>query len=460
MSEEKIISLLKEAYICFTRIEKGKYYYYLEMAGKAIEEYPEQTNLKGEYLIVLSFSYMLDTDKFLASIREACKYIKGYSRVLPRRAAIFGDYYNVFGICNIKPGEAEAKADKVTELTGYFGRLTGGGQGADVCYRAQLAFYRGEMGQARMLAANAFELAEQNGQMLVALCACDLLADIAKHEMDDKLWKFACGYMRRIAEEEEGALVSETARLHAQGLFYMQEMSVGCIQNIPEWFVQDGINAIPVEEGYQMVGEGMSGAVVPTIITTRIEYYCYSGKFAQALLQMEIAQKVYGIRTVLTDAFYGFFQAICYFHLGEKERMKKSVEIALEKIRPDGLWLIAAIFEEVFGDLIYEIEAGYDINAAENIRRLGQDFQAKLKPLREIALQTPKVHMTRRERDVVELLLKGMSNNEIANRLNIKERTVRSHLEHVYGKYHVKRRMELAEVLKYSGESSTAVWIK
>lgn len=47
------------------------------------------------------------------------------------------------------------------------------------------------------------------------------------------------------------------------------------------------------------------------------------------------------------------------------------------------------------------------------------------------------------ERDVVELLLQGLSNKEIAYKLQIKDTTVKCHLYRVYQKLNVKSDREL-----------------
>jgi DNA-binding CsgD family transcriptional regulator len=47
---------------------------------------------------------------------------------------------------------------------------------------------------------------------------------------------------------------------------------------------------------------------------------------------------------------------------------------------------------------------------------------------------------TDRERQVLQLLVQGMTNRQIADRLSIAEDTVKKHLQHVYKKFGVRRR--------------------
>ena len=51
--------------------------------------------------------------------------------------------------------------------------------------------------------------------------------------------------------------------------------------------------------------------------------------------------------------------------------------------------------------------------------------------------------LTERENDVLYLLLKGMTNKQIAQKLNITHHTVKAHIEHIFVKNNVHSRIEL-----------------
>lgn len=56
--------------------------------------------------------------------------------------------------------------------------------------------------------------------------------------------------------------------------------------------------------------------------------------------------------------------------------------------------------------------------------------------------------LTRREREVVELVRLGLSNKQIAERLCIEVTTVKSHVHSILGKLNVERRAEVAALLR------------
>jgi DNA-binding CsgD family transcriptional regulator len=61
--------------------------------------------------------------------------------------------------------------------------------------------------------------------------------------------------------------------------------------------------------------------------------------------------------------------------------------------------------------------------------------------------------LTPAERDVVALVVEGLTNPEVGERLFISRRTVGHHLDHVYAKLGIKSRRELAQVAR-SAEAS------
>lgn len=68
------------------------------------------------------------------------------------------------------------------------------------------------------------------------------------------------------------------------------------------------------------------------------------------------------------------------------------------------------------------------------------------KTLRDSFLHKGKeeISLTRREQEILRCLGSGLSNKEIAQKLHITEQTVKSHCNHLYKKFGVKNRLQLA----------------
>ena len=77
-------------------------------------------------------------------------------------------------------------------------------------------------------------------------------------------------------------------------------------------------------------------------------------------------------------------------------------------------------------------------------RELLTDFLESILPeLHGSEALNPGIKISRRERDVLDLLLENLSNKEIAAKLFVSERTVKFHVSNLLSKFGVQRRAEL-----------------
>lgn len=77
-------------------------------------------------------------------------------------------------------------------------------------------------------------------------------------------------------------------------------------------------------------------------------------------------------------------------------------------------------------------------------RKVMSDYLALLQSGRRASLSTRSVgKLSRREKEVLELVLKSLSNKEISSALNISESTVKFHVSNIFHHYGVQRRADL-----------------
>lgn len=93
--------------------------------------------------------------------------------------------------------------------------------------------------------------------------------------------------------------------------------------------------------------------------------------------------------------------------------------------------------EEVL-DAMREVQQGGGAMSGEIARKVIGYFREQTTAKAEIG------ELTTREREVLELVVHGMSNKEISGRLNVSVDAVRWHLKHIYQKMHVHSRTEAA----------------
>jgi DNA-binding NarL/FixJ family response regulator len=89
-------------------------------------------------------------------------------------------------------------------------------------------------------------------------------------------------------------------------------------------------------------------------------------------------------------------------------------------------------------DAIRDVQAGGVPMSAEIARKVIQFFQTQPVAAPEVEKLSP------REREILDLVVPGFSNKEIADRLNISIESIRWHLKNIYHKLHVHSRTEAA----------------
>jgi DNA-binding NarL/FixJ family response regulator len=106
-------------------------------------------------------------------------------------------------------------------------------------------------------------------------------------------------------------------------------------------------------------------------------------------------------------------------------------------------YLLKRTRPEALIQAIRDVKQGGAPMTSEIARRLVETFQ------RSSSAPKDTLDLTRREREVLELVSRGYGNKEIADQLSVGVETVRHHLKRVYDKFHVHSRTEA--VMKYLG---------
>ena len=135
-----------------------------------------------------------------------------------------------------------------------------------------------------------------------------------------------------------------------------------------------------------------------------------------------------------------------------KEQLPE-VQIIVVTVYADADWIFQALQAGASGYLlkratpariieaIREAQEGGVPMTPEIARKVIGQFQAPIKAAEEVESLTP------RETEVLQFIMHGLANKEIADRMSISVNSVKWHLRHVYEKLHVRSRVEA--VLKY-----------
>jgi DNA-binding CsgD family transcriptional regulator/tetratricopeptide (TPR) repeat protein len=148
-----------------------------------------------------------------------------------------------------------------------------------------------------------------------------------------------------------------------------------------------------------------------------------------------------GAHNPFVEAYRELFEAYAAARFGAREEKLRHAKSAAALLRQLGMPLLEAEAYELAEQPARTVALCETIGALRLPRRLGS--RAKR---RASASQ-----LTTREREIVDVALRGLPNSAIADELSLSERTVEAHLAAAYRKLGVRSRGELISVLKQSG---------
>lgn len=112
---------------------------------------------------------------------------------------------------------------------------------------------------------------------------------------------------------------------------------------------------------------------------------------------------------------------------------------------------------EIYGGLVALLFAGLGIWLGLRLTRRKELVVVKevmvqvAEPFNLNELSLRELGITRRELEILELIAKGLSNREIAEKLFVSENTVKTHSSHLFDKLNVKRRTQAVQIGKERG---------
>jgi len=119
-----------------------------------------------------------------------------------------------------------------------------------------------------------------------------------------------------------------------------------------------------------------------------------------------------------------------------------------------GFILKDATFEDFVGT-IRSVAAGESVLPRSLTGSLFSQIIEKVAGEGKVGGLVESVRMTKREREVIELIAEGFSNKEIAQRLNIATYTVKSHVHNILDKLALHTRLQVASYAHAQGDSKT-----
>ena len=397
---------------------------------------PGEGLLRAEWLLLSVYLSYPDLEKMLPALRLAEKMFGGERSLVitPEAPWAFYEYLQLTAF-HLKPGAAEAEADMLEEFIAVYAPITGGhGYGADVLYRAELAYFKCETSKAEIYAYKAAYLAENKQQKINQIGAARLLATIALLKSDAEGW-------RRAVYAIENAV---TGPAHNNAIFRaLLDVVHGSL--LVELRDCDRIAGWMKDSSFLPLG--LPGPIIKNALFVYMLYLYWQGEYARLIGfgQTLPIEKF----TLISEYVINFFIATGYASLGDRAQASVYIDLDAGKALSDGMIHFFVALSKPLGGLTDEmIEKRYP-HLFKQFSEYKEQYIAGWFALRKaLVAEDMPMDLTEREREVALLAAEGMHNHEIAEKLYVSENTVRAHLRSVYQKLDIDRRAKLSVKLK------------
>jgi LuxR family maltose regulon positive regulatory protein len=437
IKKKYILSMLQIAWTLCMAGMKDQFHMVMEELHE-MDELHKDTKLMGEWLLLSSYRSFPCITEMTSVLKQAVPFLKGKcSRViLPTVPWCFGNY-SYMTVFHANSGEAEQEAYDLEEYIAIYSRLTNGhGSGADVSFRAELAYHRGDISTAEILCYKASFIAESNKQNIVQLGVTMYLAEIALHKGDASGWQNAIASMERASTfPGQDTFVSRRALDIIRGILLNE---LGEQNSISDWLKKADF------EGYSYIDPMVGNALF-----VKLNYLLHKGEHprvigaGQAILEKNILKNPY------RKSFLCLVMAASYSAMKNYKQAAPLVENAAELLLPDGLVFPLATYSLSIGEWVGEIIDRKYPQLYREFQAVRERFAMGWTALHEVmTFEEIPSDLTPREYEVAKLASMGLHNNEIAKELSVTESTVRAHLRVVFQKLQIDRRAKLAEKLK------------
>lgn len=343
--------------------------------------------------------------------------------VLPRKnpAIVFSNIYNV-------PGTADAVADNMTERPV-----------AAQLFRAQIAFCRGDTRTCRSIVEPLLEIPKDHDLQI----GCGvILGNCAIVEGDVFLWNKAK------VEIANAHCHDERDRMAVEFWLATLECELRETDTFPLWFTYGQFDMLP-------------GDSFPVLRYFYLRFLHLRGKehamghrgapdsmhkmslFSSVAEPLIAQSKKEG--ALISEAYQRLVTACAYHDLNMDKVAIQHLDIAIDLLLPDKLYMLLAEYRRQLDFLMDERLAAKNAEAAAAVKNLNKRFLTGWTALQKAARgRTITNELTAREREVAKLAAFGLSNQEIADRLNISLNTVKQALRNAMDKIGVQRRTDLA----------------
>ena len=379
----------------------------------------EKNALSGEMELLLSFLEYNRIDAMSRRHRRALELLCGPATLINVKSTWTFGSPSVLYMFYRESGKLDAELLQMDECMPFYYELTSGhGSGAEFVMRAEAHLMRGELDEAEMLCHKAIFTADSKRQNSIVQCGLFLLARIALLRGEVAMLQNALASLTERSRQNTEDLCRYTLDLACGFLYLLLQRG----DEVSPWLAGGEIN----DKRLVIMTQPFAHMIYGRILLVRGEYQKLLGVSEFGLQLSSI------FPNLLPQIYIKLYQAQALDALGKRPQALEAVSSALDTALPDGIILP---FAENYGGIKRLLaDAGCDSKVRERIAALAVTLEDGLVAFRQ------KVPLSPREKEVLLLLQKGLSNQEIADRLNVSFSTARATVSSVLNKQGVSSR--------------------
>ena len=384
----------------------------------------QKNKLLGEMELLLSFLEYNQIDSMSERHQKALKLIGGPATLINVKSTWTFGAPSVLYMFWRESGKLKEELTQMDEsMPIYYALTEGHGSGAEIIMRAEAYLMEGELDEAEILCHKAMFVADSKRQNSIYQCGLFLLARIALMRGDKAMLHNALESLLERSRQNTDDLCRYTLDL-VYGFLYLL---LGRGDEITPWLAQGEVG----DKRLVIMTQPFAHIIYGSILLERGEYQKLLGVSEFALSISSI------FPNLLPKVYINLYRTQAFEKMGKYTQALKALNNALDMALTDDILLPFA--ENYNGIKKLLMDADCDKKDKERIVALSLKLEQGLSTFM-------KKELTPREKDVLLLLKEGLTNKEIAKRLNVSFSTVKATVSNVLNKQGVSSRELLKDV--------------